>query len=49
MAAVGSARLASLAMGAITEQQLNFLHTFGFLRLPGLFADEIEESTSGWT
>jgi hypothetical protein len=35
-------------MGAITEQQLTFLHTFGFLRLPGLFADEIEEITEAF-
>src|SRR5262245_49741122 len=35
-------------MGAITEQQLNFLQTFGFLRLPGLFADEIEEITEAF-
>jgi len=48
MAAVRGAGLASLAMGALTEQQLNFLHTFGFLRLPGLFADEIEEITNAF-
>ena len=48
MAAVRGARLASMAMGAITEQQLNFLHTFGFLRLPGLFAEEIEEITDAF-
>jgi hypothetical protein len=35
-------------MGAITEQQLTFLQTFGFLRLPGLFADEIEEITEAF-
>jgi Phytanoyl-CoA dioxygenase (PhyH) len=35
-------------MGAITEQQLTFLHTFGFLRLPGLFADEIDEITEAF-
>jgi hypothetical protein len=35
-------------MGAITEQQLTFLQTFGFLRLPGLFADEIGEITEAF-
>jgi ectoine hydroxylase-related dioxygenase (phytanoyl-CoA dioxygenase family) len=35
-------------MGAITEQQLTFLQTFGFLRLPGLFADEIQEITEAF-
>ena len=35
-------------MGAITEQQLTFLQTFGYLRVPGLFAAEIEEITEAF-
>jgi ectoine hydroxylase-related dioxygenase (phytanoyl-CoA dioxygenase family) len=35
-------------MGAITEQQVNFLEMFGYLRIRGLFADEIEEITEAF-
>jgi Phytanoyl-CoA dioxygenase (PhyH) len=35
-------------MGVITEQQLNFLETFGYLRIPGLFVDEIDEITEAF-
>jgi hypothetical protein len=35
-------------MGVITEQQVTFLDTFGYLRIPGLFADEIEEITEAF-
>jgi ectoine hydroxylase-related dioxygenase (phytanoyl-CoA dioxygenase family) len=35
-------------MGAITEQQVKFLEMFGYLHIPGLFADEIEEITEAF-
>jgi ectoine hydroxylase-related dioxygenase (phytanoyl-CoA dioxygenase family) len=35
-------------MGAITEQQAKFLEMFGYLHIPGLFADEIEEITEAF-
>jgi ectoine hydroxylase-related dioxygenase (phytanoyl-CoA dioxygenase family) len=35
-------------MGAITEQQVTFLDTFGYLKVPGLFAGEIEEITDAF-
>jgi len=35
-------------MGVITEQQLNFLESFGYLRIPGLFVDEIDEITEAF-
>jgi Phytanoyl-CoA dioxygenase (PhyH) len=35
-------------MGVITEQQVNFLEMFGYLHIPGLFADEIEDITEAF-
>lgn len=35
-------------MAVITDQQVTFLETFGFLHLPGLFADEIGEITEAF-
>jgi ectoine hydroxylase-related dioxygenase (phytanoyl-CoA dioxygenase family) len=35
-------------MSVITRQQVTFLETFGYLRLPGLFADEIDEITDAF-
>jgi ectoine hydroxylase-related dioxygenase (phytanoyl-CoA dioxygenase family) len=35
-------------MGVITEQQVTFLETFGFLHIPCLFADEIDEITDAF-
>jgi ectoine hydroxylase-related dioxygenase (phytanoyl-CoA dioxygenase family) len=35
-------------MGVITEQEVNFLGMFGYLRIPGLFVDEIEEITEAF-
>jgi hypothetical protein len=35
-------------MGVITEQQANFLEMFGYLHIPGIFADEIEEITEAF-
>jgi Phytanoyl-CoA dioxygenase (PhyH) len=35
-------------MTVITEQQVTFLETFGFLHLPGLLADEIGEITEAF-
>jgi ectoine hydroxylase-related dioxygenase (phytanoyl-CoA dioxygenase family) len=32
----------------LSEQQVRFLRTFGFLRIPGMFADEIEEITDAF-
>jgi hypothetical protein len=42
-AAVGAPGYPLPLMGTITEQQVTFLYTFGYLRMPGLFADEIDE------
>jgi hypothetical protein len=36
------------AMGVITERQVNFLEMFGYLCIPGLFADDIEEITEAF-
>lgn len=44
----GARGYAGAPMGAITEQQVNFLEMFGYLRLPSLFADEIEEITEAF-
>ena len=49
----GEASLAPLTRtegrgGTLTTQQVNFFETFGFLMLPGLFADDIEEITAGF-
>jgi hypothetical protein len=35
-------------MGVITGQQVNFLEMFGYLHIPGIFADEIEEITEAF-
>jgi hypothetical protein len=35
-------------MGVITPQQVNFLEMFGYLRVPGLFAEDIEEITAAF-
>jgi ectoine hydroxylase-related dioxygenase (phytanoyl-CoA dioxygenase family) len=35
-------------MGIITGQQVTFLETFGYLKFPGLFVDEIEEITEAF-
>ena len=32
----------------LTKQQLNYFDTFGFMRFPGLFADEIGEITDAF-
>jgi hypothetical protein len=32
----------------LTDQQVRYFETFGFLRIPGLFADEIGEITAGF-
>ena len=34
--------------GTLTIEQVNFFETFGFLKLPGVFADDIEEITAGF-
>ena len=34
--------------GTLTPQQITFFETFGFLRIPGLFADDIDDITAGF-
>jgi hypothetical protein len=36
------------ARGTLTSQQTNFFDTFGFLKLPGPFRDDIEEVSTGF-
>jgi hypothetical protein len=37
-----------LTAGRLTEQQVRFFETFGYLRLPGLFRDDIDEIIAGF-
>ena len=48
---VGSSRYRVASMGArrmLTSQQTNFFDTFGFIKLPGLFREDIEEISAGF-
>jgi Phytanoyl-CoA dioxygenase (PhyH) len=36
------------ARGTLTSQQTNFFDTFGFIKLPGLFRDDIDEISAGF-
>lgn len=48
MASQTSSSLPSLGEFSLTEQQINYFEDFGFLRIRGLFVDEIETMREGY-